>query len=413
MNYFNDNYWTLVADEENMRKVMELFWRNLAHYPQVVTNLSPQPPEEASADELYESISWYLQNELYLACEDDIPLIPKADGTYSVDYPVPFSGGTGFSISYDIYDDLRVFSASYYTKFTEYTEMMCAVEDRLPPGEYGIATLCSALVDDDEDDRFEIGAVYSRGCEWEGEVPHRGAEFQEEEAESLFNALVEEGTDQLDLKDLAYLFCLANWDPSECDIDVLPFVRFDKYGRERRYIDSGDELRLAKWLTADFAALPEVWPDVLDALSEFPLVADVSSPTRELETNVETLIPGDELILKSEWDSPEFYSASFEVFTVDGKAIGYLSPAGFERYSFVNPILRAICAFVLPHIHVVVHEVEPLFMRRKNYKHPRVLIRLDLDVLDWSELEREIELLIAQAPEERARESRVKGGESA
>lgn len=414
---FHENMLTIVADEENMMKVMRLFWENYESAAKA-TGFDHSWPDNPSLRDVWNTLGEYLDSWYeYAFCIDYL----GSEGNQVIDEITTESGiSVGISVapigrpysetaSVDLVASGRyyIFRMYYSTAWVSNFDDISDFMDRLPEGEYGIA-----FFEADEYDGYEtISAEYYF---WLGQGEAEGQDSFEIESSDLkarFDTLVASGIDNLDLLDRALAEGMKQcWNALRSYIDQdedgnCPNEDKDLCGYESGYVD---------WDDPGDITLSKVWPDVLRKLAGFPVTTGVTGTLYQgREKNIETLVAGDELILRSDWESPYFSPVGIEAFARDGRSIGNLEDCGIYGDDFLGDEKRIAIALALPHIHAVVQEIDPLFMRRRNASYSRIEIRLDLDALNWGDLEREVEQMLSQSPAERVRESRLEGGERA
>ena len=236
----------------------------------------------------------------------------------------------------------------------------------LPEGEYGIAFL-----DADEYDGYETISVFN-GI-------HHGR--------ALLHDVEEEGeNDNIDCHELWELQrkCRVENRDKISDLAHLALNRavswWNDWGSwEGPYGESESEYSLSfDWENPGKSAFEKISDYTLDVLSKFPIECEVTGQKYlGRNENIEHLVPGSEVRLESDWNSPYFKYAGIEIFDKEGRSLGNVGGYG-------NPTdnTRAVLACLLPHIHATVVNVKTQGSRGNRRAQAHFDVRLELEPID-------------------------------
>lgn len=295
---------------------------------------------------------------------------------------------------------------------------------QLPDGNYGLAFLHA-----DEYDGYEqvsLIAGVSFGGEL-GDVFDESVTSDELSASDLYKRAKELSQKDLaacdDLAEIALSFAICKWseypwalsddsgrfddDDAEALYDAVDIgesssdhqafdqvFRAPEFATRFRPVDSIDFNKISKEEIAVFAG------NVEDLLKRFPFECEVTGQAYEgRNANIEHLVPGDAVQLKSDWASPYFKGAGIEVHDKEGRRLanlgGYFNPSDVDRITI---------ACLLPHIAATAIEVSPLGAATSGKRRQgQFRLHLEIEPLDLPSVLDEVRGLLSLPPAERVR----------
>lgn len=321
-------------------------------------------------------------------------------------------------VGMDRFGETYVLRIAYSTAWKNNFDDVETLFKALPEGEYGLAFL-----DADEYDGYEEISLFSGISH--GASSH-GAFVSEAEdacnAEMLYERAKASCCDDLalcdDLSKVALSFAMSTWpeypfafdDGSGFDDDGEElYRRIDcaSASSDHQSFDGWDYARagLAEYEPPDFRnpsseLKASIQRNVIDVLKKFPFECEVTGQAYEgRNANIEHLVPGEVVSLKSDWSSPYFHGAGIEVYDASGRRLanlgGYFNPTDLDRVTI---------ACLLPHITATATEVSPLGAavdgRRKQ---GQFTLHLEVGPLDPAEAMNEVDELLSVNVEDRAR----------
>lgn len=314
---------------------------------------------------------------------------------------------------------------SYSTANMSNFDDVCALFAQLPKGCYGLAFL-----DADEYDGYEEISVFA-GVSYGGEL---GSEFDSvtsdvRNASGLYERARELSQKDLaacdDLAEIALSFAICKWseylwalgdgggrfddDDGEVLYDVVDIAQSSSdhqaFDQTFRMTESStrfqpvDSINFNELSSDDIGVFAD---NVEDLLKRFPFECEVTGQAYEgRNANIEHLVPGDVVQLKSDWASPYFKGAGIEVHDKEGRRLanlgGYFNPSDVDRITI---------ACLLPHIAVTAIEVSPLGAAVSGRrKMGQFRLHLEIEPLDLSAVLNEVREILSATPAERVRTS--------
>ena len=152
-------------------------------------------------------------------------------------------------------------------------------------------------------------------------------------------------------------------------------------------------------------ALPG-FPKIFDTRSEFARAE--GSKYLERNTTVDSLTPGDSLVLVSNWDLKHSLAPEVKVFTVDGRAVGILSEPSIGMPAFGEEQMNIALACLVPHLRATVESVVPVFVRGNSAVHSLATVRVEINDTSLSSIVGEVHELLGKSPKNRSLSSTVK-----
>ncbi len=417
---FHSNEVVIAASPEDMLRVLRVMDRNLQAnlgeakrrgVEEGINSLS------AAADVMLPCLRDYYWYAFAPDPQGAGGALPKGDG---YDDPLALScamaaGGASERGIADVYleveDDPALIRFSYRTKWLSNCADLESFLHSLPEGRYGVV-----MLDADEYDGYESVTVRRwllGGSECVVES-HQEAFTRKELWQDLMTVMESEG-ESLGLVAAAYFRAVLDWKEYDYPIEE----EWEKEEREKEEREKEEE----EWLRESGRwAYSLNWRDpqeeerlsavraVYALLKEMPLCVELTgSSYRGRAEHVEMLVPGSVVGLRSDWESEFFQPVGIEAFDCKGRTLGNLDSNPLEGFFLRNDDYLAL-AFLLPHLTAVVDQVEPLSIRSKRARHPRVVIRLEVEPLDIAQVVEEIGALVGLKRCDRGCVSRTEGG---
>lgn len=330
------------------------------------------------------------------------------------------------AVTMDRFGQTNVLRLSYSTANRSNFEDVERLFSMLPGGSYGLAFL-----DADEGDGYKEVAVFSglshgglAGAEFECETMEvrRALDLYDQAKELVRNDLALSG----DLVEVAASFAICNWseflwaktngmgsdEEGEALYDGIDIRRassdhfsyllepsFDAYEAEDATIWSAHVIDYEQLSSGDIGMFER---NVVPLLRRFPFECEVTGQAYEgRNANIEHLVPGAAVQLKSDWKNPYFKGAGIEVRDASGRRLanlgGYLNPSDLDRVTL---------ACLLPHIKATAIDVSPLGAtvdgRRKQ---GQFTLHLEIEPIDLSSALEEVRVLLSSKPDDRVRTS--------
>ena len=298
---------------------------------------------------------------------------------------------------------------SYDTAWTPNTKDIDTFFMGLPAGEYGVA-----FFDADEYNDYETISAFA-GL-------HHGLAGMTEGSDIIFNDVFDSSELKVmqrrqravsraniaDLAELARVSAICGWHEFGWSDDDDGGEDFYPSGDDGTSVNLWDR-PVVSWTN------PSEWDKQLiltaaaEIASALPLTieADTSSAF-ERHDAAESLLPGDTVLVQSQWDA-----TNLERLVVT--TLNHIRIAKFPGWIQLvdnwetNRIAKGVLSLMLPHVHATIDSITPLSLRNKGADGPKMSIRLDLTPTDFDELKCEIMELLQKGCTERSTESCVKG----
>ena len=416
---FHTNELVIVANEEDMSKVLVRFAQNLAANNEETRFDIGDIEGKTSVDDLWDALGGPIECWYWLiftgAPIDRNDNVRVASSTAATARPM---SDTGIA-QIERYGDLWALGVSYDTAWRHNKHDINLFFMGLPSGNYGIA-----FFDADEGDGYDPVNTFSGVHHGRGGM--RAAEVRTDEAvrESLLHerrvALSHPAQiETRELAELAELEAIRTWHfENEPDSDLEPedeLEDFDPDPRpERDSITREEDNLLDTWgFNLDWINLPDdqiqtIEKMILLVLGMFPwVVGSTGAAYDNKERNVERLIPGQPIRLIADWTSPHFRPCAIEVRDSKDRPLGYLDSRGGGMELSNNA--RSALACLLPHVRAYADYVEPHMIQTRK-RHSKVIVRLELDDAPLESILDETRELLERASNQRTTSSIVEEG---
>ena len=362
---FHDNLLAIAADDENMCKVLRRMASNLLACKGEIDGDLHFAAEEIEGSRTAEQI--------YSAIEKDL----------SWHYEYIFTGkrsSSGFE-SEELSHSLArcgenlVFTATYYTAWSSNIEDLDRFFASLPEGDYGVTFFDGDEYDGYEDISYVMGVHHGRKpmSDLDGDTGNMEA------SELMFVGLNPSEAHAKDIAELAWSIVAKEWYQRHCEFDEFMDDDRELWGYNR---PQGSDKRDRP---AD-ARLDKIQSRIVDAIVSLPHVVYVS-PTMRDDSACERLLPGDRVIVTSEWKERE--CPKLWVKSTGGATWGICC------IDLRGPVRELSC--LLPHISPVVDSVAP----PKGACPAGLYIRLELEPIDLGAVMGEVAALLRRSFENR------------
>lgn len=413
---FHKNLLVLVADETDMRKVLETFEKNLRQ----CSHQTGFQGQIEVGDSIYAA---YSVVERYIDSWYQFAFCPNPTGVGDDQSSAPFDLG-GFFVSFTMAASGRALSesatvnfkniGSYYALSITYDtawEPNSADLDyffrHLPGGLYGIAFYHA-----DEGDEYEsIGKITGL---------HRGSAglFDNDRLNSDWTnseVLKRKHQDSLyaDLESISDAVSLA---------ETIVEQEWDEFGWEEDEFGNNESWGAPSinWRKPTDNDLTRIDPIVLEVLTSFPQIHEMNRYSMEEHADaIEGLSVGERVVIKSAWDDeriPSEYEYNsryviFEVETTKGVHLGrlhdYMNIVDDWQISDAAP---EVLACLLPHINAAVESLNPVSLRNAGVTSPEMKIRFDMEPVDLDQIILEVHETLEMSFEKRSQTS-IRGEE--
>lgn len=326
------------------------------------------------------------------------------------------------NVSMDRFGETYALGIEYSTAWENNFEDVSILFEALPEGEYGLAFL-----DADEYDSYESVSMF---CGISHGASSGGAFSTEVEdacsAEELYERAQISSDDDLsrcaDLSKIALTFAMCTWpeytsafdEGTGFDDDGAELYRkidcfsgssnhesYDKWNYRRAWLaEGGDEEEPLDFQTSPSDVLSAIPSNVVGLLKRFPFECEVTGQGYEgRNANIEHLVPGEVVMLKSDWNSPYFQGAGIEVYDASGRRLanlgGYFNPTDLDRVTI---------ACLLPHITATAVNVQPLGAALDGRRRQgQFTLHLEIGPLDLNQAISEVGELLSANVEDRTR----------
>ena len=323
------------------------------------------------------------------------------------------------TVSMDRFGETYLLRVAYSTAWENNFSDVSYLFRMLPEGRYGLAFL-----DADEYDGYDSVSLYKGLSSGALSSDLFTSESEDAfQAEDLYEEAVRLAAKDLavceDLADAALSFAICNWSEylwsftggegldddgeSLCDeIDICQRSA-DHQSFDERIRSSDSSAYSGSLLPASYQHLSDneisIFVDnVVDLLQRFPFECEVTGQGYEgRNKNIEHLIPGAYVLLKSDWNSPYFAGAGIDVYDISGRRLanlgGYFNPSDIDRITI---------ACLLPHILATAVDVSPLGAaidgRRKQ---GQFRLHLEIEPIDLPRVLDEVRLILSADIEDR------------
>lgn len=224
-----------------------------------------------------------------------------------------------------------------------------------------------------------------------------------------------------DLGLIAFALCSYYWIKDRADFrDKLPpdNLSFRGHGYGRCQIGASGMLSEAKsplgyaevskainWHSNRPQNLERLRAAILGELGKMPCMFRVYGGfcPNSLE-QAEQLLPCDEVVLKTNWESAQLKPVAIEVFASDGQPLGVLGNVGQGEPSLEGMRLAALACLV-PYLRAYVWDVKPLSIRSAKSKHAEIVVAVQASPIDIPRLFEEVNVLMVLPRNERVRSS--------
>ena len=405
-NYHTDRL-VIAANEGDMRKVLRRFAQNLAansestHFDlarieraasagdlwQVVRpeidayywlSFAGAPIDREVADAGAEEWGAHQENRAYLSSIAAAfgNLSSKTDDNVEVSFsfaPTARPMSDTASVGMDLYGSNWVLTVSYSTAWEPNSNDLNLFFMGLPEGSYGVA-----FFDADEYDNFETVNTFC-GLH-HGRAGMRAAEIRTDDVVDV-NEIRERKpwlshmtrSEVSDLAELAEIEAICGWSSGWEDED--------DYEYDEDVFASGDPLASwgysINWNSPSGGDFDKIDKAILAVLGRFPWVVGSTGAAYEgRESNVERLVPGQQVKLVSDWTSLYFSPCEIQTQDFEGHRLGNLDSRGGGMELSDNA--RAALACILPHVHALADKVEPLMILDGRKRSSTVIVRLEL-----------------------------------
>ena len=316
------------------------------------------------------------------------------------------------SVSFAKHGENWVLTVMYDTAWSPNSEDLDTFFMGLPEGSYGVA-----FFDADEYDGYESISTFSglhhglagmQDIDGDGEFDVFDApdlKAQKRECASVNQSEVD------DIAKLARIAALSGWSRFGWDDeDDGGYDDYDDgyYGSDGESVNQWDRPPV-NWCNPTPGDVSKIVSAVVDIAAALPLIADIGyGYTKEGNNAVESLLPGDAVLVSGEWT--ETYFSALKVSTLDGAQIGYVGSwiRVVEDYD-VNRIALGILSLMLPHTKATVCELTPVSLRNTGVEGPNMSIRLDMEEVDFGKLRDEVSVMLEKPCTERTLSSDAKG----
>lgn len=438
---FHTDRLVIAASDEDMQKVLRRFAQNLAanaettHFnldsidgvvsvmdlwrvvrPEIDAyywlSFAGAPIEREVADAGAEEWGAHQENRAYLssiatAFEN---LTPKTDNSVEVAFsfaPTARPMSDTADVNIDSYGGNWVLTVSYSTAWEPNSNDLNLFFMGLPEGSYGVA-----FFDADEYDNFETVNTFC-GLH-HGRAGMRAAEIR---TDDVINAselkerkpwLAHVSRSEVsDLAELAEIEAVCGWTSGwEDDEDYGS-------GYDGSDYDGGDPLASwgysINWNSPSGGDFDKIDKAILAVLGRFPWVVGSTGAAYEgRESNVERLVPGQQVKLVSDWTSLYFSPCEIQTQDLEGHRLGNLDGRGGGMELSDNA--RAALACILPHVHAFADKVEPLMTLDGRKRNSTVIVRLELTEESLEHIIDQARVLLSKASNQRSVSSVVEEG---
>ena len=444
---FHTNYFVVAADEDNMCKVLVRMAMNLA------ANKEYTDFDLASIDGLDSARDLYYQvgpaiGAWYIFAFAGAPIPEDAAVQHTPGWSSPTSSESGFklqlaaimqateelnanapegvsigfaataptarglsdtaSVSFTKYGENWVLAVMYDTAWSPNSEDLDAFFMGLPEGNYGVA-----FFDADEYDGYESISTFSglhhgrAGMQnLDGDADFDVFEASDLKAQKSECASVAK-SEVCDLAKLARIAALSGWNQFGWDDEDDGDYGYG-YGSDGMSVNLWDRPPV-NWRNPTSGDISKIAAAVVDVAAALPLIAGIGyGYTKEGNDAVESLLPGDEVLVSGEWSDTDF--SALKVSTLGGAQIGYISGWIEIVEDFdINRIALGVLSLMLPHTRATVCELTPVSLRSTGVEGPNMSIRLDMEEVDFAILREEVSAMLEKSCSERTLSSDIKG----
>lgn len=328
------------------------------------------------------------------------------------------------NVSMDRFGETYVLAIEYSTASENNFDDVSILFNALPEGEYGLAFL-----DADEYDSYDSVSLFC--CISHGASSDEAFSTEVEDAcsaEELYERAQISSDDDLslcaDLSKIALTFAMCTWpeytsafdEGTGFDDDGAELYRkvdcfsgssdhesCDKWNYRRAWLaEGGDEEEPLDFRTSLSDVLSAIPSNVVKLLKRFPFECEVTGQGYEgRNANIEHLVPGEVVLLKSDWNSPFFQGAGIDVYDASGRRLanlgGYFNPTDLDRVTI---------ACLLPHITATAVDVQPLGAALDGRrKQGQFTLHLEIGPLDLDHTIEEVRQMLSANVEDRTRRS--------
>lgn len=430
---FHTNQFAIAANDEDMVKVLYTISFNLTTHGDIdvenAVTLSMDPVEAyQQVGGTIDACYWDMfmpkcfegagdEEELQL----DNPALPPAlafaraanEAGLAVSFSVaPMGRPLSDTASVDLYrlGEVYVLTVYYSTAWVSNRDDFGELIDELPPGRYGIS-----FIDADEGDWYADTTIsYETVDKRPSSGPVGTGVFESMSAQELLEYAKpfwgRDASEESDLGRIAFTMNSYSW-PHYGERDLEPGadsagLDFEAWswsvGRLSNEMDL-EPLGCGELTDKEMGRVRDSVISHLAAMPQYFMTLDSHAE------RLERLVPLDELVLKTDWESSYFQPVAIEVLNRAGESLGNLCV--FELSRTQPGVTEAALACLVPHLRAYAYEVSPSSMRISDTSEPRMAVAVEAMPMDLDEVFAEMELLFSQPASERTRTSVLLGGE--